>query len=163
MKNSILILAAILIISGVAHAQEPDASAPPKARIAGGVMAGQILTKVQPVYPADARAAHVSGTVVMHAIIARDGTVKNLQVISGPEMLRASAVEAVSQWTYRPYTLNGEPTEVDTTITVNYNFGGPPAAPPRPAPRSESPAVSWPAKSSPESNPSALPSAKAWT
>ncbi len=93
------------------------------ARIAGGVMAGAILTKTQPVYPDIARAAHVSGAVVLHAIISPVGEVVNLQVISGPEMLRASALEAVRNWTYQPYLLNGEPTAVETTITVNYSFG----------------------------------------
>jgi protein TonB len=104
-------------------------------------MAGQNLTKVAPVYPAEARAAHVSGMVVLHAIIGRDGTIENLTVISGPEMLRASALDAVRQWTYKPYLLNGEPTEVDTTITVNYNFGGetPPPAPSPAAAPSDSP------------------------
>ena len=92
------------------------------ARISGGVMAGQILTKVPPVYPPDAKDAKVSGSVVLHAIIGQDGTVQNLTVISGPEMLRASAIDAVRQWTYKPYILNGNPVEVDTTITINYSF-----------------------------------------
>jgi protein TonB len=76
------------------------------------------------VYPPIARAAHVSGAVVLHAIISKTGTVQNLQVISGPEMLRASALDAVRNWRYKPYLLNGDPTEVETTITVNFNFGG---------------------------------------
>ena len=94
------------------------------ARISGGVMAGTIIEKTQPVYPPIARAAHVSGAVVLHAIIGKSGTIQNLQVISGPEMLRASALDAVQHWRYKPYLLNNEPTEVDTTITVNFNFGG---------------------------------------
>ena len=101
----------------------PPAAPTRIARIAGGVMAGQILTKVPPVYPDEAKAKHIDGTVVMRAVIGRDGNIANLTVISGPEELRSSAVDAVSQWTYRPYLLNGQPTEVDTTITVNYSFG----------------------------------------
>ena len=62
--------------------------------------------------------------VVLHAIISKTGTIESLQVVSGPEMLRASALEAVRQWRYKPYLLNGEPTEVDTAITVNFSFGG---------------------------------------
>ena len=58
---------------------------------------------------------------MLHAIINKNGTIANLQVISGPEMLRASAVDAVQHWRYKPYLLNNEPTEVDTTITVNFN------------------------------------------
>ena len=89
-------------------------------------MAGQILTKFNPVYPPDAKAAHVEGAVVMHAIINAEGRVENLTVVSGPGMLRDAAVDAVKQWTYRPYLLNGQPTSVDTTITVNFAMGPPP-------------------------------------
>jgi len=103
------------------------------ARISGGVMAGQIVSKTQPIYPAEARAAHISGAVVLHALISKTGAVTALQVISGPPELLTSAIDAVRQWTYKPYLLNGEPTEVDTTITVNYSFGGEPEpGPPNP-------------------------------
>jgi TonB family protein len=91
-------------------------------KINGGIMAGQILSKTQPVYPTEAKAAKVQGSVVLHAIIGTDGQVQNLTVISGPELLCASALQAVSKWIYKPYLLNGEPTEVDTTITVNYTL-----------------------------------------
>jgi protein TonB len=93
-------------------------------RVSGGVIAGNILVKTVPVYPQIAKAAHISGAVVLHAIISKSGTIDNLSVISGPEMLRASALDAVRNWKYKPYLLNGEPTEVDTQITVNFNFGG---------------------------------------
>ena len=117
------------ILGGMGSAPAPKVTAAPAkpkgpARISGGVMAGSILEKTQPVYPPIARAAHVSGAVVLHAIIGKNGAIQNLSVISGPEMLRASALEAVGHWRYKPYLLNGEPTEVDTTITVNFNFGG---------------------------------------
>ena len=97
------------------------------ARLSGGVIAGNILTKVAPIYPPIARAAHVGGTVVLHAIISKAGTIESLAVISGPPMLQGAALDAVKQWTYKPYLLNGEPTEIDTTITVNFNLGPPPA------------------------------------
>ncbi|WP_348270840.1 energy transducer TonB [Terriglobus roseus] len=87
-------------------------------------MAGQIVTKTTPVYPPIAKAAHVSGAVVLHAVISKTGAIESLSVVSGLEMLRASAVAAVRAWRYRPYLLNGEPTEVETTITVNFSFGG---------------------------------------
>jgi protein TonB len=103
---------------------------PGVARISGGVMAGQMVNKVQPVYPPVARAAHMGGTVVMHAIISKQGTVESLEVASSTNPLfNNAALDAVKQWQYKPYLLNGEPTEVDTTITVNFNLGGPPAAP----------------------------------
>jgi TonB family protein len=90
------------------------------ARVSGGVMAGQVLTKVNPVYPQEAISAGITGSVVLHAIIGEEGTVQQLSVVSGPAELRAAAMEAVKQWTYRPFLLNGNPTAVDTTITVNF-------------------------------------------
>jgi TonB family protein len=93
------------------------------ARISGGVMAGNIVSKTQPVYPADAKKAGIQGSVVLHAVIGKDGTVEDLTVISGPPELATSALDAVSKWVYKPYLLNGEPVEVETTITVNYSFG----------------------------------------
>jgi TonB family protein len=90
--------------------------------VPAGIMAGQLQSHVNPIYPPAAKAAKVSGSVVVHAVIARDGSMKSLQIISGPDMLRTSTLEALQQWKYRPYLLNGEPTEVDTTITVNYSL-----------------------------------------
>lgn len=99
-------------------------SAPPGiTRVAGGVIAGEIRKKVQPVYPASARFDHVGGTVILAAIIGRDGHIRYLRPISAPNTdLALAAIAAVRQWTYSPYLLNGEPTEVDTTITVNFNL-----------------------------------------
>jgi len=83
-----------------------------------------LISGANPTYPPIARAAHVSGAVVLHAMISKTGTIEKLEVISGPEMLRTAATEAVRNWRYKPYLLNGDPTEVDTQITVNFNFGG---------------------------------------
>jgi protein TonB len=93
-------------------------------RVSSGVVAGNAISQPKPIYPPIARAAHVSGAVVLHAIISKEGTIKNLEVVSGPEMLKNAALEAVRNWRYKPYILNGDPTEVETTITVNFNFGG---------------------------------------
>ena len=115
------------VMGGIGTAPTPVVKvAPPKgpARVSSGVVAGNKLSGATPVYPPIARAAHVSGAVVLHAIISKSGTIENLSVISGPEMLRNSATEAVRTWRYKPYILNGEPTEVETTVTVNFNFGG---------------------------------------
>jgi protein TonB len=115
------------VMGGIGTAPAPVVKiAPPKGpqRVSSGVMQGAKLSGANPVYPPIARAAHVSGAVVLHAIISKEGTIKNLSVISGPEMLRTAATEAVQNWRYKPYLLNGEPTEVDTQITVNFNFGG---------------------------------------
>jgi len=92
-------------------------------RVSSGTVAGMILSKTNPVYPAEAKAAHVQGAVILHAIISKTGTVENLHVISGNAMLVNSAIDAVQQWTYKPYLLNGQPVEVETSITVNYTLG----------------------------------------
>jgi len=92
-------------------------------RVSSGTMAGQVIHQTPPVYPADAKAAGIQGTVVLKAIIGKDGTVENLTVVSGPKELQKSALEAVSQWQYKPFLLNGQPIEVQTTINVNYTFG----------------------------------------
>jgi periplasmic protein TonB len=95
-------------------------------RISGGVMAGMLVSKVDPVYPEAARSAGVQGFVVLSARIGKDGHVVSLSAVSGPPALQASAIDAVKQWVYRPFLLNGDPVEVDTTITVNFNLTHPP-------------------------------------
>jgi protein TonB len=86
--------------------------------ISSGVMEGRKLSAAEPRYPTIAIAARVQGTVVLAATISRTGTIENLRAVSGPPMLRPAAEEAVQTWHYRPYLLNGEPVEVETTITV---------------------------------------------
>jgi len=92
--------------------------------ISSGVMAGMILLKTTPVYPPIAKAARQSGTVVLQATISKTGSIENLHVISGPPMLQQAAMDAVRQWRYRPYLLNGEPVEVETTVNVIFTLGG---------------------------------------
>jgi TonB family protein len=87
-------------------------------------MAGMLLEKTNPVYPPIAKAARVSGTVVLQAIISKSGTIESLHVISGPPMLQLAALEAVKTWRYRPYLLEGEPVEVMTTINVIFTLCG---------------------------------------
>ena len=91
--------------------------------IASGVVAGNRISGENPTYPPEAREKHVSGTVILRAVISRTGTITDLQVISGPDVLRGSALDAVRTWQYKPYILNGEPTAVETTINVNYHLG----------------------------------------
>jgi protein TonB len=102
----------------------PKVAPPQRVRVSGGVTAGNLVYGPKPPYPAIARTARVQGAVVLHAIISKTGTIENLQVVSGHPMLTQSAMEAVRQWKYKPYYLNGEPVEVDTTITVNFTLGG---------------------------------------
>ena len=86
-------------------------------------MAGQLVHKVWPQYPEAAKQAHVSGSVVMHVIIGEDGVPRDITVVSGPEMLRQSYVDAVKQWVYKPYLLNGKPVSVDTTVAIILDIG----------------------------------------
>jgi protein TonB len=88
------------------------------------MMEGNLIYKVQPVYPPLARSARVQGSVVLRAVISRAGTIENLQVLSGHPLLVKAAREAVEQWRYRPYILNGEPVEVETQVTVNFLLAG---------------------------------------
>jgi TonB family protein len=111
----------LLVVMGCGLGAGQDA--PPKAvRISGGVMAEQILSRVDPVYPAEAKAQGIQCSVVLRAVIDGNGTVQNLTVVAGNGMLAAAAVDAVRQWTYKPYLLNGEPTAVDTTVTVTFSL-----------------------------------------
>lgn len=98
-------------------------STPTLIRVSQGVTEGLLIHKVQPVYPVLAREARIQGTVVLTALIAKDGTIQNLRVISGKPMLAPAAIDAVKQWRYKPYLLNGTPVEIETTVTVNFNLG----------------------------------------
>lgn len=98
------------------------AKAPTRMQVGGQVEAAKILSRTQPHYPLLARQAHVQGEVLLHAIIDKDGHVSELQVISGHPLLVQAALEAVKTWRYQPTQLNGEPVEVDTTITVSFFF-----------------------------------------
>jgi TonB family protein len=89
-------------------------------RMGGSVMGAKIVEKVQPVYPPLARQTRIQGTVRLHAIIGRDGSIQQLEVISGHPLLVQSALDAVKKWRYEPVLLNGEAVEVDTTIDVIY-------------------------------------------
>jgi periplasmic protein TonB len=88
------------------------------------MLEGSLIRRVQPVYPPLARSARIQGPVVLTALISKAGTIEDLHAISGPPMLVRAAVEAVSQWRYRPYILNSEPVEVETQITVNFLLAG---------------------------------------
>ena len=111
-----------------ACAQPSSASQP--VRISGDVMAGIILSTAPVVYPPIAKAAHVSGSVVLRATVGKDGYVEMLQPVTGPEMLRASALDSVWQWRWKPYLQSGQTAAVETTVTVNYHLTDATAPPP---------------------------------
>ena len=112
-----------IIGSGSGVPPPPKPATPSRIRVGGNVEAASLVNKVTPIYPPIAKTAHVSGTVVLHAIIAKDGTIQELQFVSGPPLLMKAAMDAVREWRYRPTLLNGEPVEVDTTIDVVFTLG----------------------------------------
>jgi len=95
-----------------------------KVRVSSGVAQGHLVHEVKPQYPDLARRARIQGTVVLQAVIGKDGGVQSLRVISGHPLLSQAALDAVRQWRYDPYYLNGEPVEVDTQINVNFALTG---------------------------------------
>jgi protein TonB len=91
-------------------------------RVNQGVMSGNLIERVQPEYPALARSTGIEGLVLLEGMIATDGTIRNLRVITGHPLLTAAAVRAIEQWVYEPYRLNGEPIEVLTTFTLTFRM-----------------------------------------
>ena len=103
-------------------APPPRVAAPQKLRISSGVAEGNLINKVEPPYPQMAKIAHVQGDVVLQALISKSGAIENLRAVSGHPILIQAAMDAVRQWRYKPYLLNGEPVEVETTITVKFHM-----------------------------------------
>jgi protein TonB len=85
---------------------------------------GDLIYQVKPEYPALARSARIQGSVVLQAVISRQGTIESLRVLAGHPLLVRAAIAAVIQWRYRAYVLNNEPVEVETQITVNFSLSG---------------------------------------
>jgi periplasmic protein TonB len=114
---------------GVLHAFGP-APAPmpillkPKPLVISTLRPGQIIRRVEPAYPYLAKVARIQGPVVLHALISREGTIEQLQVLTGNPLLNKAALDAVQQWRFRPYILNGQAIEVETEVTVNFILGG---------------------------------------
>lgn len=95
-----------------------------KVRVSQGVLQGNAISQPKPIYPAIAKNARISGSVVIQATISKNGNIENLRLVNGHPMLVQSAMDAVKQWRYKPYLLNGDPVEVETQITVNFTIGG---------------------------------------
>jgi len=111
-------------IGGVLNAVPAAVPNLQRVRVSQGVSQGLLVHKVEPKYPNLARQAHVQGTVQLHALVGKDGKVETVQVMSGQPMLASAAVQAVREWKYKPYLLNGKPVEIDTDITVNFTLNG---------------------------------------
>lgn len=111
------------VIGGIissAPAVLPKAAPPKVLRVSQGVSRGLLIRRVEPVYPMLAKQARIQGEVVLNAIIGKDGAIENLQVERGHPLLAAAAVDAVKQWRFKPFLLNGEPIEIETIVNVNF-------------------------------------------
>jgi TonB family protein len=112
-------------VSGVvsnAPGDQTSTAVPQRVRVSSGVARGLLVSKVDPMYPPDARDQRIQGVVILQATIDKEGNVASLQLVSGHPMLAPAAIEAVKQWKYRPYLLNGNPLEVNTQIQVNFTL-----------------------------------------
>ena len=101
---------------------QPIAASPKRMRISQGVSEGQLIKRVRPEYPTIAKSARIQGEVQLSAWIAKDGSIERLAVVRGHPMLVTAALDAVKQWRFRPFKLNGEPIEVETTVTVVFSL-----------------------------------------
>lgn len=109
-------------VIGGTKAPPPPKMIAKRVMVGGNVQAARLVNKVQPLYPPLARQTRISGTVKLHAIIGKDGSVQQLQMVSGHPLLVQSALDAVRQWRYQPTLLNGDPVEVDTEIDVIFSL-----------------------------------------
>jgi TonB family protein len=133
-RTLLVAVAAFVVIGGLGwwqwynawqelESRVPDTAvttAQPAAQVSAAVMEQLVTHKVEPVYPASARQANVQGTVLLETRIGQDGSVVNVHLVSGPEVLAAAAVDAVRWWRFQPYQVNGQPTEVETTVAVEF-------------------------------------------
>jgi periplasmic protein TonB len=109
-------------LSGILNSGAILPPKPKTVRVSQGVSEGLLVHKVTPQYPFIAKQAHVQGSVTLTAIIGTNGKVDNVQLEHGSPLLASAAVNAVKQWRYKPYVLDGSPVEVETTVTVNFNL-----------------------------------------
>jgi periplasmic protein TonB len=137
MKRLCLYMIALLILASVfavaqksanegsgsaSDAPKTSSDRPVRVRVSQGVSNGLLISKVQPIYPEDARKAGIQGRVILKAEIDKDGNVEDLATISGDSALAPAAIEAVKQWKYKPYLLKGEPIGVETEVIVNFTL-----------------------------------------
>jgi TonB family protein len=125
MKRHIVAVFFLLVTLALTACSVAAAQMIPQAvKVGQNVMSAQIVKKIAPEYPATAKQAHIQGTVVLKVTIDKSGDVQSLQLVSGHPMLAPAAIDAVKQWKYTPYLLNGEPVTVETNVTVNFTLAG---------------------------------------
>lgn len=111
------------VSGGVAGGPQSAPMSPPqRIRVGGNVQQANLIQKMTPAYPADAKEARIQGVVQLSVVIGKDGTVQNVDLISGHPLLATTAIDAVRQWVYKPTLLNGNPVEVITQVDVNFTL-----------------------------------------
>ena len=123
-KTAPVVALAAPVKTPVAPETEPMRPVVKSVKVPAGTAAGMLVKKVEPVYPLEAKVVRLEGTVVLRAVIDTTGEVAAVGALSGPPLLESAAVEAVRQWQYRPYAVNGQPVEVETTIQVVFSLDG---------------------------------------
>jgi protein TonB len=116
------VIGGIVNSTSIAAVPKFTPATPQRIRISQGVTKGLLVHRVEPAYPTLAKSARVQGEVVLNAVIDANGQIQNLQLVSGHPMLVPAAIAAVRAWRYKPYLLNGQPVEVETTITVIFSL-----------------------------------------
>jgi TonB family protein len=117
-------LAVAVHVQPVAASDNSHSDAPKQLSVSSDVMAKQLISKAVPIYPTEAKKAKIQGKVVLSILIDKGGNVQRVTAISGPPELQQSAIDAVRQWKYKPYLLNGDPVEVESTVNVIYSLAG---------------------------------------
>ena len=110
------------VSEALAQPFQEETPRPTRVRVSEGVSQGLLIKKVEPVYPQEAREKHIQGLVVMKAEISQEGDVTEVDLISGHPLLAPAALEAVKQWKYKPYLLNGKPVIVETQVSVSFQL-----------------------------------------
>jgi len=121
-KRRILLCRACLGLAALAAAQTEPAKQPLRLRVSSGVAEGLVKHKVNPKYPREARNQGIQGDVILQAMIDTKGNIVSLKAVQGDPILAEASIEAVKQWKYRPYLLNGEPVVLETTIKIKFHL-----------------------------------------
>lgn len=133
-----IVLTVLFVAAGLAAVQSQEQASPPatqgdassqpqlpkRVRISSGVSTGLLIRKANPNYPDKARAQRIEGPVVLRVIVSKEGKITQLALVSGEPLLASAAIKAVKKWRYKPYLLNGQPVEVETTVQVNFTLSG---------------------------------------
>jgi TonB family protein len=122
MKSRPALVIAILLIAAACFAQQSQPQKPQRVRVSSGVANGLLLHSVEPRYPEEARRQRIQGDARLEILIDKEGKVAGVKTLSGEPILVDAATKAVKQWRYRPYLLNGEPVEVESTVTVKFHM-----------------------------------------